>query len=195
LGSPVRRLVTRFGLTSLVVVAAVAGAILGRTAADPAATQAAWGAWLTADVGAGVNVTYPRTWQLLAPPITSMIDPSERLLLTSYPTAPGGECAPRRAQDDLPAAGALIYVFEYERPQVWGDFRPRDFPPKPAHFSLQRKDLGDYECWLIPTYLLRFRAAGHVLQIHVALGRRAGVRRRAQVLRILDNLRFTRGAW
>ena len=86
----------------------------------------------------------------------------------------------------------LVYLSEY-RPRVGKvRFRRSAFPPRPAHFTLPRRALGNYECWRIPSYLIRFRAAGRPFQMEVAFGPHAGPARRAQTLRALDSLRITR---
>jgi hypothetical protein len=145
-----------------------------------------------ASLGAGISVVPPRGWHVLAPRVTALVYPVDRLLLTSYRARRGGNCAPDRAEDELPADGALVYVFEY-RPRVGKvRFRRSAFPPRPPHFALPRRALGNYECWHVPSYSLRFRAAGRPFQAHVAFGPRAGAARRAQVLRALDSLRITR---
>lgn len=156
-----------------------------------AAPQADAGA-TRAQAGAGVSVSRPRGWQLTVAPITALTFPAERLLLTSYPTRRGGNCGPDRAARDLPPGGALLYLFEYRprRGDVWRSLRRRDFPPRPARFALRRDDLGSFECWRVPSYLIRFRAADRPFQLHVALGRNASAARRAQVLRVLDGMRF-----
>jgi hypothetical protein len=144
-------------------------------------------------VAAGVSTIRPPGWRLLAPPIASIGHPVERLLLTSYATRRGGNCAPDRAERDLPADGALVYLIEY-RPRVgsvWAHLKRADFPPLPAHVALRRRDVGSYECWRVPSYLIRFRAAGRPFQLHVALGPRASAARRAQVRRIIDGLRVS----
>lgn len=141
----------------------------------------------------GVGIARPRGWHLLRPRITALAYPTERLLLTSYPTARGGNCSPDRAERDLPADGALIYLLEYRPPAgaVWSHgVRRSAFPPRPAHFALRRRELGNYECWRVASYLIRFRAADRPFQLHVALGPQASPALRAQVLRALDSLRF-----
>jgi hypothetical protein len=144
------------------------------------------------DAGAGIAVTQPGGWHLTTPPISSLSAPRERLLLTSYRTERGGNCGPDRAERDLPDGGALVYLIEY-RPSTgdpWRGLRRRDFPPRPARFALRRAALAGYECWRKPSYLIRFRDADRPFQLHVALGPRASQARRAQVLRVLDSLRF-----
>jgi hypothetical protein len=145
------------------------------------------------EVSPGVSLVPPDGWQLFTAPITALTFPAERLLLTSYPTERGGNCSPDRAERDLPTNGALIYLFEYRKRvgKPWAGLRRSSFPPRPAHFRLRKRDLGNYECWRIPSYLIRFRAADRPLQLHVALGPHAGGARRAQVLRTLDSLRFS----
>jgi len=183
------------GAALLFAAAAVLIALAGCSSTiDPAstATGASHGGTRT-EVGGGVSVRYPRGWQFIAPPITAVSYPVERLLLTSYATRRGGNCSPDRAERDLPANGALVYLFEY-RPQlgaVWAHLRRSGFPPQPAHFALRRRDLANFECWQIPSYLIRFRAAGRAFQLHVVLGKNATAARHAQVLGVLDSLRFS----
>src|SRR5204863_3427564 len=112
---------------------------------------------------------------LVEPPISSLSQPAERLLLTSYRTSRGGNCGPDRAARDLPAGGALVYLLEY-RPRVgdaWRGLQRRDFPRRPRRFTLRPGALRSYECWRVPSYLIRFRDADRPFQLHVALGARA----------------------
>jgi hypothetical protein len=139
-----------------------------------------------------IAVTQPGGWHLTTPPISSLSFPRERLLMTSYRAARGGNCGPDRAERALPAGGALVYLIEY-RPSVgdpWRGLERSAFPRRPAHFALRRDALGAYECWRVPSYLIRFRDADRPFQLHVALGPHATNARRAQVLRVLDSLRF-----
>ena len=110
-----------------------------------------------------------------------MTHPADRLLLTSYPTSGGGNCAPDRAVRDLPPGGALIYLFEYrpQRGDPWANLRRRDFPPRPARFALRARERGNFECWRIASHLIRFRAADRPFQLHGALGTKASAARRA----------------
>ena len=142
-------------------------------------------------VGGGITVRYPRGWHLIAPPITSLAYPYDRLLLTSYPAVPGGDCGPTRAENALPADGALIFLLEYSRTpgSVVGPPTGVSFPPQSAGINLYRSDLANYECSTVPSYLIRFRTAGRLFQAQVALGTHATHARRAEALRILTSLR------
>ncbi len=142
-------------------------------------------------VGAGITVTYPRGWHLLTGPITSLAYPYDRLLLTSYPAARGGDCGPTRAENALPASGALIFLLEYTAAPggVFGQPKGMSFPSQSAGIALHRSDLANYECSTVPNYLIRFRAAGRLFQAQVAFGTHATRARRAEALRVLSSLR------
>lgn len=142
-------------------------------------------------VGAGIKVAYPRGWHLIMPPITSLSYPYDRLLLTSYPAARGGDCGPTRAEDALPANGALIYLFEYTTApgSIFGQPKGMSFPPQSAGITLRRSELANYECSTVPNYLIRFQTAGRLFQAQVAFGTHATHTRRAEALHILASLR------
>jgi hypothetical protein len=142
-------------------------------------------------VGSGITVSYPRGWHLIAPPITSLAYPYDRLLLTSYPAARGGECGPTRAENALPVDGALIFLFEYSTTpgNVFGQPKGMSFPPQSAGVEFHRSDLANYECSTVPNYLIRFRTAGRLFQAQVAFGTHTTHARRAEALRILASLR------
>jgi len=142
-------------------------------------------------VGSGISVRSPRGWHLLRPPITSLAYPYDRMLLTSYPAQRGGECGPTRAENSMPTGGALIYVFEYAAAPgtPFGQPTGMTFPPQSAGFKLSPSDFGNYECSSLPSYLVRFKAAGRLFQATVAFGAHTPAARRAQALQILADLK------
>jgi hypothetical protein len=168
-------------------------AVAGRPGSPGPRIPGRTGAVVETPAAGGIGVDLPPGWHRLDPPITAVVDPTERLLLTSYPARPGGNCGPDRAERELPAGGALIYVFEYAgRPAAVGTYPARRaFPPRPAHFGLPRRALATYECWHVPSYLLRFSSAGRYFQVHVALGPGISPESRGQVLGVLDSLRVS----
>jgi hypothetical protein len=177
----------KIAAVAVAATACLSGALVGRRAEAGGAA-----AHRVHDVGAGIAVSQPAGWHLIAPKISSLSYPGERLLLTSYRAKRGGNCGPDRAARALPPGGALVYLIEY-RPSVgdpWRGLHRSAFPPRPKHFALRRSALGNYECWAAPSYLIRFRDADRPLQLHIALGSRATAARRAQVLRVVDSLRF-----
>jgi hypothetical protein len=145
----------------------------------------------SSSLGNGLSVSYPHGWHLFAPPITSLSYPYDRMLITSYPAVTGGDCGPTRAESALPSNGALIYLLEYSGASDSVLEHPMDmaFPAQSTGFRLRRGDLADYECWTVPSYLMRFSAAGRLFQVHLAFGASATANRRAQALRILSSLR------
>lgn len=153
------------------------------------------GRWPNASVGHGIRVSYPPGWHLFTPPITSVAYPLDRLLLTSYPARTGGNCSPTRAENALPANGVLIWLFEYGPTAGTVSTSPHasEFATKPRAFTLPTGDLATYECWLVPSYLERFRAAGRFFQVHIAFGPDVTAPYRSQALRILDSLRVQVG--
>jgi hypothetical protein len=182
-----RRIALLALLASLAGIAYVAGG--GSGGGTGGVRHTANGPWPRVSAGNGIRVSYPVGWHLYAPPVTSLSYPSDRLLITSYPARTGGSCSPTRAEAALPAAGALIYLFEYDATATPALSRPKAtaFASQPRRFTLT--DSGNYECWMVPTYLIRFRAAGRLFQAQVALGPHATPRRRAQALRVLDSIR------
>ena len=138
------------------------------------------------------RVGYPPGWHATAAPLTAVTSPQQILAVASYPlprdNAGADGCEPRQALDRMPPGGAFVYGWEYGQLSVNLGIRPRDFPPRPAHFTLT--NLAQYEC-MGRSYMLRFSDGGWAFQIHVALGRRATAATRAAVLRTLDS--FTVG--
>ncbi|HEX5853288.1 MAG TPA: hypothetical protein VFY36_09355 [Solirubrobacteraceae bacterium] len=147
-------------------------------------------AWPNASLPHAISVSYPKGWHVFPPPDTPLTYPYDRLLITSYPTTTGGgSCSPRHAETALPANGVLIYLFEYKTPPNAILTPPQNaaFPPKPAAFTLPAHP-SNYECWTVPSYMIRFRTAGRLFQTHIALGPHASASRRTQALRVLQSL-------
>jgi hypothetical protein len=142
----------------------------------------------------GISVRYPLGWFAARRALTPVTAPAQLLAIASYPLPHGNAgadgCAPKAALDRLPPRGAFLDGWDAGTVAVLGRRAARAFPPRPRHFRLGR--FARYEC-MGPSYLLRFRQAGRAFQIHVVLGKRAGPKMRATVLRILDSFRVTRG--
>jgi hypothetical protein len=137
----------------------------------------------------GVSARYPPSWFATRKPLTPVTSPVQVLAVASY-RLPGGMsgadgCSPREALDRLPPSGVFIFGWEYDRPALTG-VRTSDFPPQPEHFTLGRRTA--FEC-LGPSYVVHFRDAGRLFQIHVVLGPEAGDDARETAVRILDSVR------
>jgi hypothetical protein len=178
----------------VVALLAGAGAVAGRGSRGGGEhLRGAGGSWESVDIGHAIRVSYPPGWHLLEGHVTSLSYPSDRMLLTSYPAVRGGDCSPTRAEQALAPGGALIYLFEYPRApgSVVGPASGAEFPPLSSGFSLKRRDLANYECWRVPSYLMRFTAARRLFQVHVAFGAGVTASRRSQALLVLRRMSFT----
>jgi hypothetical protein len=135
----------------------------------------------------GVSVRYPSDWHVTRRPLTPVTSPVQVLAVASYPLpmeTKGAEgCSPKEALDRLPTSGVFLFGWEYDRPGLSG-VRKSDFPPRPHEFTLGRR-IG-FEC-LGPSYVIHFREAGRLFQIHVVLGPKAGDSQRKTALQILES--------
>lgn len=141
------------------------------------------------DETSGISLEYPRGWHVLSRPLTQVGYPPQKLVIASFAVRqarPDQGCRPRTAIEQMPAGGALIYMFEYRRYANRARHLAR-FPRRPAHFELREQTRVEYECFGL-SYGLHFRDRGRAFQAHVYLGRRATKRARSRVLRALDSL-------
>jgi hypothetical protein len=136
----------------------------------------------------GVTVRYPSNWHATRWRLTPVTSPVQVLAVASYalPRGKAGAdgCSPKEALDRLPPSGVFLFGWEYDRPGLSG-VRRSDFPPRPEHFVL--KGPTGFEC-LGPSFVVTFREAGRLFQIHVVLGPKAGADERAAALKVLDSL-------
>jgi hypothetical protein len=135
----------------------------------------------------GISVNYPANWYATRRPLTPVTSPIQVLAVASYRLPAGNEgangCSPKEALDRLPSSGVFLFGWEYDRPGLSG-VRKSDFPPRPHEFTLGRR-IG-FEC-LGPSYVIHFREAGRLFQIHVVLGPKAGDSQRKTALQILES--------
>ena len=140
----------------------------------------------------GVSVRYPRDWFATRRSLTPVTSPVQVLAIASYRLPRGNAgadgCSPTRALERLPPSGVFVFGWEYDRPALTG-VRTSDFPPRPRAFELRGPK--QFEC-LGPSYVVTFREAGRLFQIHVVLGAKAGHDERATALRVLDSLKVSR---
>jgi hypothetical protein len=135
-----------------------------------------------ADIDDGLAITIPDAWTFHQDP-TRPIEPKNVFAVGSWAFPRGGGCAPTAAQDELPRDGVLFWLIEYH-----GDQPVADFPERPERFELDRQTLGVYECSTVPSYMIRFRAAGRFFQVHVAFGPDASESLEPEVLQALESL-------
>lgn len=135
---------------------------------------------------AGIWMLTPPDWSFLIQP-SGPVEPKTLFAVASYPIERGGGCAPTRALEALPPAGALAWATEYGHPQA------NEFHLRPERFSLDPSSLANYECsGSHATYMFRFRDQGRYFQVHVAFGEEANQRVRDELLASLSSLVFDR---
>jgi hypothetical protein len=137
----------------------------------------------------GVSVRYPSDWHATRRALTPVTSPVQVLAVASYALPQGKEgadgCSPKEALDRLPPDGVFLFGWEYDRPSLAG-VRRSDFPARPEHFELKSR-IGSSECFG-RGYVVTFRQAGRLFQIHLILGPKAGDDERAAALKVLDSL-------
>ncbi|HEU4973698.1 MAG TPA: hypothetical protein VFT50_01310 [Baekduia sp.] len=141
------------------------------------------------DAAARVSATIPAGWHVTGRPATGVAAPLQRLTITSFAVhqrRPDRSCGPTTARRQMPADGAMLFLFEYRGPSA---AMLRAAEPRPARFGLDRAALNPYEC-MGRSYLLMFREHGRLLQAHAYLGRRASQATRERLIGVLDSLRF-----
>lgn len=141
----------------------------------------------------GVGGRLPGGWHLVHRRLTAVIEPRTQVAAATFAIPPGPpdpNCTPAAALRRIGPTDAFIYIFEYRYHAQRPGWLER-FPPRPAFFALRRSTLHPYEC-MGRSYMLRFREHGRGFQAHVYFGARAGLQRRREALRFLDDLTITR---
>jgi len=133
--------------------------------------------------GARLWLSYPAGWSAKAQPVIDVRDSSaERLRVGSFRPPEGPRDHPHAR---VPAGGAFVLLYEN------GHGAAKYDPPRPAHFTLGRRELGAFGCmgypW--PGYVVRFHDHGRSFMAVVALGARASTATRLRVLSLLDSIR------
>jgi hypothetical protein len=148
---------------------------------------------------ANLSARYPVGWYVAKRSISHVIRPKQRFAVATFPLR-RYELRPTRFHGRLsrygpplaelpkrlPPRSALIYVQEFG-----GRYLPRD-PPRPAHFTLNRRDTGLAGCTFArswPGYMLVWREKGRTFAANIHFGAGASARTRSEALKILDSVR------
>jgi hypothetical protein len=117
---------------------------------------------------------------------TKLVNPSIVFALGTWEFPNGGDCAPLPAIEDLPADGALLFVYEYKSP-TRSDASPRDFRRSSAESGLGPLE-GPFECAGGKTHMIRFGDKGRFFQAHTVFGRTAASGTRSEMEDALGSL-------
>jgi hypothetical protein len=139
---------------------------------------------------AGVSVRVPPGWHATTGPFTGLLDPRERLVLTSFPLegdarSPG--CSPDGLLRQLPRSGVAVLLLEYMHRGA-----RRNFPHRPDHFRLRPPDGRGFDCFspqpVGDAQLFNFGETGRAFNLLVAVGSNATPQTRRAAERALDSL-------
>lgn len=140
---------------------------------------------------AGISLTVPDGWHAASRRLTGLLDPRERLVLTSFPikgnTRSRG-CSPDDLLRQLPDSGVAAWLLEY----VDAGAR-RHFYRRPDRFHLGPRPAAGFDCFTPqPTgnaHLFNFSESGRAFQLLVAVGRNAIPETRRTAERALNSIR------
>jgi hypothetical protein len=141
---------------------------------------------------AGISLTVPNGWQATTRRFTGLLDPRERVILTSFPVdgvARSRNCSPTRMLSRMPRSGVVASLLEYMDAAA-----RRNVDPRPRRFQLGPAAFPGFECFWPPrgtdAYVFNFGAGGRAFQLLVAVGRDATPAMRQAAAEALDSIRI-----
>jgi hypothetical protein len=140
---------------------------------------------------AGISLTVPDGWHVATRRFTSLIDPRERLILTSFPVegkVQSRGCSPDGLLRQLPRSGVAASLLEYMNSGA-----RRHFYRRPDRFRLGRPAEGGFDCFapqpVAKAHLFNFSDSGRAFQLLVAVGKNATRETRQAAEQALNSLR------
>src|SRR4051812_18289263 len=140
----------------------------------------------------GLSLTVPDGWHASTGPLTGLLDPRERLILTSFPVegnarSPG--CLPEGLLRQMPRSGVAALLLEYMHSGA-----RRNLPARPDRFHLGPGIRGGFDCFspqpIGRAHLVNFGDSGRAFQLLVAVGKTATPQMRLAAAKALDSLRI-----
>lgn len=138
----------------------------------------------------GLSVAVPAGWHLTRRPLTRVLSPVQRLVLSSFALRrrpPVDGCDPLAAIGRLPPTGGYLFVWEYTGATALHGRQLARFPLRPRRFSIGYGPYGGDSSGPLTTTIL-FRQHGRAFQAQLYVGRRAAPRVRAQLAATLNSL-------
>jgi hypothetical protein len=142
----------------------------------------------------GLSLNVPDGWHASTGPLTGLLDPRERLVLTSFPVegnarSPG--CSPEGLLRQMPRSGVAALLLEYMHTGA-----RRNSPARPDRFRLGSGIRGPFDCFspqpVGRAQLFNFADSGRAFQLLVAVGKTATPEMRLTAAKALDSLRIER---
>jgi hypothetical protein len=139
----------------------------------------------------GVSLTVPDGWHVASRRLTALLDPRERLVLTSFPiegNIRSRGCSPVGLLRQLPHSGVAALLLEYMHSGA-----RRNFHRRLGRFRLGVRPAAGFDCFSPrPTgnaHLFNFSESGRAFQLLVAVGRSATPETRRRAERALNSIR------
>lgn len=144
-------------------------------------------------IDGAMSVAVPPGWHMIRGWLTDVISPIPRLALASFPARLSRRTCtcgfPNVRQ--WPADGAFLFLWEYPAPSRR---ELRQLRARPRHLNLAGMHAIGATCQGSST-VLEFRIGRRSFQAELYIGRRAGPRRRARLIAVLESLRPSPGYW
>jgi hypothetical protein len=187
------QVVSTLAILGIALIIGYAGGTVG--SGDAARGSEPWTSY--EDAGHGLAAEFPSSWQRAAfPMFTRIVNPRSILALSTFAIPRGagrGECGyvPSQVQEGVGRAGAAVLISElYREPGGIGPKVARRTPERPTRFQLD----AEIELRTAGTpsheWLFNFKDGGRLLTAAVVLGPDVSAGLRANVIRVLDGLRF-----
>jgi hypothetical protein len=139
---------------------------------------------------AGISLTVPDGWHVASRRLTGLLDPRERLILTSFPiegNIRSRGCSPDGLLRQLPRSGVAAWLLEYMNAGA-----RRHFYRRPDRFHLGPRPAATFDCFTPqPTgnaHLFNFSDSGRAFQLLVAVGRTVTPETRRAAERALNSI-------
>jgi hypothetical protein len=139
---------------------------------------------------AGLSLTVPEGWHATIRRFTILLDPRERVVLTSFPVddvARSRECSPNTVLARMPRTGIAAFLLEY-----MDDAARRHIDARPRHFRF--RGTGPGCCFWPPpdarAYAFNFGDSGRAFQLLIAVGKDATPETRRLAIESLDSIRI-----
>jgi hypothetical protein len=185
--------VNTLAILGIALITGYAGGILD--SGDAASGSGRWASYEDNDHGLAVEI--PSSWQRAAfPMFARIVNPRSILAVSTFPIPPGaghGECGyvPSQVRDGVGRTGAAVLISELYLDSRGAEPKfARRIPARPTGFQLgseheQRTAGAPSREWLF-----NFKDGGRLLTAAVVLGPDVSAGIRADVIRVLNGLRF-----
>jgi hypothetical protein len=141
---------------------------------------------------AGISLAVPQGWHATTRHFTVLLDPRERVVLTSFPVdgvTQSQGCSPDTLLRQMPRSGVAAFLLEYLDAAA-----RRNVDPRPPRFRLGEATNPGCCFWppakRVRAHAINFGASGRAFQLLIAVGRGATPGSRRALAKALDSIRI-----